>query len=412
MSTQTVSIFDKALKDIYIGPIRDQLNRSSVVHDMIRKDSDAILGGRRARIPVVTRGNAGTGSRGETDDLPTAGTQTIDEAVVPLKYHFGRIQISDAVMEASRTDRMAFKNAFTVETEGLIKDLKDNIGRQTFNDGTPTIALVATTVGVDNTVAYDEARHRNPFRNDQIIDIVKADQTGPKVADSRTISAVVPTSDTAGDFTIDGAAVADTDGDRIVLEDSMVPAATPTYHEFNGLNGAIGGDGAFGLTTYLGLDGSAETIWQSQIVAGGSADLVDEILQESCDLVERESGEMTDCFVTTYGVRKIYLTTLEADKRFMDLKLTGGWQAVAFASGSGQMPIYVDKWCTPQTAYGLTKKFWAVYRMADFGWLDKDGAVLSRVSNKPVYEATLRYYAELGCTKRNAQSRINALNES
>src|SRR3990172_9047450 len=185
MAMQTVSLFDKALKDIYIGRIRDQLNRSSVIHDLLRKESESILGGRKARIPILVAGSSGTGSRSETGILPTAGYQDIQEALIPLKYHFGRLQISDGVMEASRTDRMAFKNAFTVETEGLVKDLKENIGRQTFNDGTPTLALLSATTAT-TTVPFELTRHRRPFRNGQIIDIVDAAQT-TFIVQARTI---------------------------------------------------------------------------------------------------------------------------------------------------------------------------------------------------------------------------------
>ncbi len=415
MAQQTVSLFDKALKDIYFGPIRDQLNRSSVLHDQFRKDSESILGGRRARIPVLVSGNTGVGSISETGTLPTAGFQTVEEAIIPLKFHYGRIQITDPVMEASKTDRMAFKNAFTLEADGMMKDMKDLIGRQIFNDGTPTIADVATTENNTN-VDYDNARHRNPFKNGQIIDLISADETTETVGD-RTISAVTPTSQTAGSFTISGAAVAKTDGERITLANAMVAAATPTYHEFTGVNGAVGNNsGNFGQIIYLSLDSQASEspIWQSQIIDGSTingSDPIDEHFQTGADLVERDSGEYPDCIVTTYGVRSQYANTLEQDKRFMDLTLTGGWSAIGFQGGNGTTPIFVDKHCTTRTAYGLTKAYWAIYRLADFGWLDKDGAVLSRIADSPSYEATMRYYAELGCSKRNAQYRIHTLNE-
>jgi len=41
--------------------------------------------------------------------------------------------------------------------------------------------------------------------------------------------------------------------------------------------------------------------------------------------------------------------------------------------------------------------------MADYDWMQKDGAILSRISGYDAYEAVIYRYAELGCTRRNSQ---------
>ena len=50
-----------------------------------------------------------------------------------------------------------------------------------------------------------------------------------------------------------------------------------------------------------------------------------------------------------------------------------------------------------------TSKDLQLYRMSDYEWMQKDGAILSRISGKDAYEAVLFRYAEVGIKRRNSQ---------
>jgi hypothetical protein len=52
-----------------------------------------------------------------------------------------------------------------------------------------------------------------------------------------------------------------------------------------------------------------------------------------------------------------------------------------------------------------------IFRSADFDWMDRDGAVLRKVSNRDAYEATLFHYGDLGCVMRNGNGLLTDLNE-
>lgn len=415
MGQQTVALYDKALKEVYVKQITDQLNRCSVVHDMLPKNSDDI-GGKYAVIPILVAGNSGVGSRAETAAAPVAGFQDVQSAHVPLKEHVGVLRITHLVMEASGKSRQAFKSAFTTETDGLIRDMKDMVGRQIFNDGTPTLAVIDAADNDSTTVTFSGARSPRIFKNGMVLDFVLANQTAFVAAGVNTVSVTIGsvvytnTAKTAGTFVVPVAFVRAT-ADRIVTNASMTPGATPVYYEFGGLSGAIGGNGAVGLTTYLGVDGSAYPVWQSPVIDATdpmftSAELGDDVLQAGMDEAEILSGEALECVVTTYNSRKRYIRGLQADRRFLDNTFESGWGAIGFASGNGLIPVYVDKWCTPNTAYMLTKKFWAVYRLTDFAWMDKAGAVLTKTPGFQMYDATMIYDAEVGGSKRDANARI------
>lgn len=64
-----------------------------------------------------------------------------------------------------------------------------------------------------------------------------------------------------------------------------------------------------------------------------------------------------------------------------------------------------------QTLFQLDKKTWKLHQIGEFEWLDRDGAVLHRVTDKPVYEATLVKYGDLGCKVPAANTKLSGITE-
>ena len=50
-------------------------------------------------------------------------------------------------------------------------------------------------------------------------------------------------------------------------------------------------------------------------------------------------------------------------------------------------------------------------QLADWDWLDADGAILTRITNKAAYEATMALYAELICKRPGGQAIILGIEE-
>jgi len=88
--------------------------------------------------------------------------------------------------------------------------------------------------------------------------------------------------------------------------------------------------------------------------------------------------------------------------------LDGGFKAVEYNG----VPIVVDKDCTNYNMLFLDESTFQLFQMADFSWMDEDGAVLSRVSNYDAYEAVLYLYSEFGCSNRAYNARLADINET
>ena len=131
----SLATFDAILKNQYLGPIREQLNNDVVLLQQLDKDQESVVG-KNFTIPVHYAGNNGLAALGENGTLPTAGAQSYKETIVPMKYVYGRIQITGPSIRAARSDSGAFVRAIDSETKGLTRDMKKWLNKMLWGDGT------------------------------------------------------------------------------------------------------------------------------------------------------------------------------------------------------------------------------------------------------------------------------------
>src|SRR5450631_1717970 len=161
MATQTLAAFDAALKDLYVGPIVEQLNQKTYLLDQIERDADHIdHTGRRAVVPLHKNRNRGRASIADGGNLPAAGFQQYLDAIIPLRYHVGAIELTDQAIEATRTNEGAFVSLLESETKGVAVDMRKDINRQCFGTGDGLLGTAASaagqviTLGSANDVQY------------------------------------------------------------------------------------------------------------------------------------------------------------------------------------------------------------------------------------------------------------------
>jgi hypothetical protein len=74
-------------------------------------------------------------------------------------------------------------------------------------------------------------------------------------------------------------------------------------------------------------------------------------------------------------------------------------------------PIIVDRYHESNRMFFIDLEEIDLYQMADFQWMEKDGAVLSRVPDKDAYEATMFAYETLATYKRNGHTELADITE-
>jgi hypothetical protein len=135
-------------------------------------------------------------------------------------------------------------------------------------------------------------------------------------------------------------------------------------------------------------------------------------MQEAVDLTEAQladdmgGAQSPTIILTTRAIRRKYVDLLVADKRFVDWKvMDGGYKVVEFNG----IPIAVDNDAIDGEMYFLYEPSLQIYQMSDLSWMERDGNVLDRLLGYDAYEATLFWYAELGCSRRNVNTIVTDL---
>ena len=388
----TLTTLDAILKNQYIGPIRDQLNNSSVLYSRLEKNSDSVVG-KNFTIPLHYGRNEGVGARGEGTALPTAGNQQYKECIVPMRYQYGRIQLTGPTMKAARSNEGAFIRAVDSEMRGLEKDMKSSMNRQAFGDGSGILTKCGATSASTSVVVDSTAN----LRVGMPIDVLKI-ADGTSVAAGRTVSSIT----NATTFVISGAAITTTSANAVYIAGSR-------NNEMMGLGGIVSDADPTG-GALQGLAVATYPWWKATVLgnSGTNRAISDTLLQTAIDTLEANSSGRCTAMYTSFGVRRAYQALLTATKQLVNTQeLKGGYKAITY----NDLPIIADKDAPANKIFVVDEDELQVFRLGDFDWMQDDGAILSRVSGYDAYEAVLYVYEELGTTMRNAHVLIGDITE-
>ena len=399
MAGSTLSTFDAILKTQYLGPIREQLNSSSVLYSRLEKNEDSVVG-KNFTIPLHYGRNEGVGARAEGGTLPAAGSQAYKECIVPMRYQYGRIQITGPTIKAARSNEGAFLRAVDSEMRGLERDMKSSMNRQAFGDGTGAIAVCASASSATAITVDSTAKLRVGMPVDILVTATGATTAGV-VGD--TVASI--TSSTAFTLTT-GVATYGSIGNTY----SVYVAGSRTK-EMMGLSGIVSA-----TSTLQGLDVATYPWWKATVLANGGTNrpISDTLLQTAIDTLESNSSGMCTAMYTSFGVRRAYQALLTATKQLVNTqKLQGGYEAISYLGGShGMIPIIAEKDAAANSIFIVDEDELAIHRLADFDWMQEDGSILSRVSGVDAYEAVLYVYQELGTSMRNAHVLLSDITEA
>lgn len=372
MPYNSLTASQDAFKTWYLPVFQYQLNTANPILASIDHDSDSVQG-KEIVMGLRYGRQGGLGARVEDGLLPSPNARKTKQARWETKNLFGRIQITDKAMRASRSERGAFVSLLEADIEDAIADAKDDLARQVFGDGTGRMATCAVNTAV-TTLTVDNVQY---FVEGQLIDILDNTNAVKAGMAGREITAV---DDVAKTITISGAVVTTAATDFIVRSGNYGNEITGFGAVFNQNN------------TIYNVSRATNKWFNPTVLTGGT--LSEVLLQKGTDETERKAGGKINFYVTTYGVRRAYQALLTAQKQIVDvMDLEGGYKVLTY---NGQAFV-ADKYAPAGTLFGLDLSTWKMYQIMDWNWLDDDGAVLSRVSGQPLWEAVLARYCDIGC---------------
>lgn len=390
----TLSTVDAILKEVYGPRIVDQLQNEEVAIKRLEKSSEGVtstVGGKYVNFPLKIGRNHGQGYRNENEALPAAKRQKYAEVMVKLKYGYGRVRLTGQLMELAEKNHQAFASGMDREMEGIKDDLGKDTNRIAHGDGSGLLATLTSTAA-SATQAVDTTRLLEVGMQVDVLTI----SDGTTVQLDTEIEAV------------------DTAANEVTLADSITGATTAgifrqgSYEkEPNGLGSIIGT-----TNEIYGVDPATVAAWKSVINDNGGTNraLSEGLMIKMVDDI-RVNGGKTSLILGSLGVRRAYFNLLTQQRRYADTKeFAGGFKGLAFNSGR-EIPMVEDPDGPPDQMDFIDESEIKIYQSKDWHWSDDDGNTLKWVTDYDAFEAVMKKYWEIGCSRRNAQGRLADITE-
>jgi hypothetical protein len=416
----SLSTVDAILKDDY-KDFLDNLNEANFLLSQVETRTDTVQG-RIARHAVHLGRSSGVGARAENGTLPTAGNQSYATVPVPVRYVYGRIQLSGPTIRQAVSDRGAFIDALDAEMEGIKRDAMKDVNRQLWGTSNGVIAQCGTTSSSTTVVLATStgstALRQLFFDGGMVVDIgtVAAPTT---VASARTVTAVDETNKT---ITISGATVSTTSS-HFVFRSGAGGASNNSGQPGDGQVELTGIQTMVDDTAVLHtIDPASQPKWKAYVNANGGTNrsVTETLITGSIMKTLTNSGKKPSLLVSAEGVNLAISNLLLSLKRNMEqTQLKGGYAGIQFyspsVSGKGDespTALYADFDCPNNRLYGINPEVLVYHQVGDgFQFMDLDGSVMNRKPDLDAYEATLYSYGELACKQRNAHFVIKDLTE-
>lgn len=402
----TLATITPYLKEVYQGRIREQLNTSITALTRILRSSSGVTnetGGKYVTFPVHTRRNSGVGSRLESEALPTPGQQGYAAARIGLKYAYGGLQLTGQMIALSDSDAKSFARGLDTEVTGLQNDVKKDINRQIYADGTGTIAVVNGVVS-STTIPVNDARL---FQIGENLDLITLPST---VAQAGRVVQSVSLAAGANTVTVSGAAITTVVG-QILVRSGSGPSASGN-REITGFGAIVSNTGAL-----YNIDPAVEPQWASVVDANGGTTraLSESRMITMADNIRVNGGNTTVIF-QSLGVRRAYFNLLSQQRQVVNSQdFKGGFTGLAFTTDNGEIPAVVDVDAPLNTQWFMNEDDLTFYRDEEWHWLDRDGSMWKQVRDTngdyDAYYARLVEYHELGTDRRNTHGVIKDIQE-
>lgn len=399
MAGANLGTLSTILKEYYLGPVAEQLNNEVLLLSRLESKSEDLVG-KRAYVPLHWGRSAGIGARAESALLPSAGKQQYEKAVYDLKYLYGRVEVTGPSMAKTKNEAGAFLQALKSELDGVRNDLKKDLARQVYGNGSGSIAVGSAGSTTTLTVPIEPIRKGQIYPG-MLVDIFDvsastsaATYTGIEVASANLSTGVVTFTTTL--------AAALASGDYIVRAGVTVQTAADgnTYSlsdEVDGLQRIV----ADSATALGGITPTGTATWwdNQRIAVSGAISL--ESIQKGLNLA-RIAGGMPTSVVTSLGVQREFYGLLSQDVRYVEpdsLSYSSGFKALSYNG----MPIIADIDAPYGKMYILDEATMKVFSDQDWHFLDADGMTLRQVTGYDKFEAVMARYMNLGANRRNNQ---------
>lgn len=386
--SQTLTTFEKALKENYLPAWRNQLGiEPSALYGKIKKPkltSNKIV----ASAPIGLSGGFGYGAEGQ--ETPAAGGVRVERFETNAKDMYVNIVISEKAVKLTGTSG-AMANALDTEVKGAYETAKWNIGRSLFGNGTGILTTTKALGAAGNTIEVDDVTY---LKEGLIIDIYA---TG----------ALLPQTNGAGRrlLSVDRANKTITiGGDASTFEEGFITVQNSYNREITGL-GAIFDDS---IKSLYGVD-KALNPFLKPVVHDGGNDIDDGIITKALRQAKNEKNSNIDMILCGDDAYDNYVNYLRVNNiRVEELSHTiqGGFKAIKFIFGNKEIDIVNESFVPAKEMWGVETGCLELHSL-DWNFAElQNGGIFNLMEKQSCYRALLANYGDLICTNPGGCVRI------
>ncbi len=397
-SLQTLTTMSSLLKNKYLPNMEKALNLETILLNRLKR-RPGIITGNRYEFPLQKYGGYGVGPRPETASdatypvyLPAPGHQSYDRGYLSRKHYYARFKVTGAALSAAAGDG-AMVDLLGGEMRGAKDDLAKQVNRDLYGhtSGDGRICTCGTTSNAQ-TVVVDSTAHLSVGQ--QVV--IAATATGVMVANGNVTVATIASATT---FTITST--------NITTSSSHAVYPGGTYTGSGGTTSAAYGNSIPGFelilnstADYAGVTSRSTTgAWFTGTREDGSSGFdIDMMVKVQNAMRTKANGKLT-LIVCGESAWRQYGALHVPNHQWLPLvrKIDGGFDSLSFNG----VPIVWDPDCPPSSMYFLDESTWAIVEEERLNFIDRDGAILTRVGSgttaEDAYEATLVWRFNLMC---------------
>lgn len=414
-----LAIIATYLKDKFGPAIINQLPDETPVRDSFYSDKTQSWYGNEVTYPIKVNRSRAVYWGAEGSKLPTAAEQKHEKVHIPLTFGWGRVQFSGPAIKLSESNEGAWARVMSLEMDGLVEDLAQQLEFAYCGDGRGVRALIngapgtGTTLTLDSPMGVAGATHGNRFLNigDNVVAI--SPQGVLRAGGTRKLTAIAADGTTATLSAASDAAWADND---YVIKaygaDASVAIENTEYmHLPMGLLGSLD-DGTY-ISNYHGVSRDTYQVWRTPVISSIGALSLD-VLQRLFDLASQLGSAKISQMWAHHSIRRAYIKLLETDRRYTggDLRAPdGGTKAVQGGDITyGTVPFKVAAYFPYGKIFGQDKRHCVRYVNTEWEWIDEDGSTLNRVADQDAFEASGRIFENAHYERPNAGFRADDVN--
>jgi hypothetical protein len=384
------------LKIYYAGPIVTQFNDEIPLYRAAEKGKEK-WNGLQVNRPLKVGRNPGIGATSDGGALPSIGKQSTIQAQIAARFNYLRFGVTGPMLKASQGDKGSFISIMEYEMSEGLNDLKNDVNRQLFWDGTGKLAELSANAVATATITVSgrsgtEAGDKY-LEIGQVIDIYTA--AGSLVVSGRTVTAI--TSGSIATVVLDAPVTANAT--------DIIVRAGAYGQEMQGIVTLL--DGA--SSTVYGVNRSLYKTFNGNYVDASGAQLSLDLMQRTLNRARQQGGKHISAIFCDYDSERFYTKLLVADKRYIGEKVKGDGSFTDKEKSYlefGGAPVTPDKDCPGNNFFFMPAQGWKKYVLCELEWSDETGSYMIAQTGTDAFEARLRLFANMFPEKPSTMARL------